>query len=89
MQTIITTLGTEIRPRARRRVRSTVARVAFIGNTSACAEKSTQLACRIQSVGKYLRVRGEEVTRRRTTRVSLEIPPRARRRVINPDKNLR
>ncbi len=72
----------EIPPRARRRELAPRASVGVDGNTSACAEKRELALQKKLRSGKYLRVRGEErpSTRRFATR--MEIPPRARRRVV-------
>ena len=51
----------EIPPRARRRVLLSLDAAQSIGNTSACAEKSSELPIWNFIHRKYLRVRGEEV----------------------------
>ena len=70
----------EIPPRARRRESSFVTMRGWVGNTSACAEKSYEPAFRSLRLRKYLRVRGEEIFLYRCHKIDLEIPPRARRR---------
>src|SRR5699024_2962037 len=51
-----------------------------VGNTSACAEKSSMRDYTSFFKGKYLRVRGEEGVKVRCGSSIAEIPPRARRR---------
>ena len=70
----------EIPPRARRRVTIQDTLTKYLGNTSACAEKSSMTAPPWNSTRKYLRVRGEERVRAGDGDVRAEIPPRARRR---------
>ena len=65
----------------RRRVLGAPGNEVSIGNTSACAEKST-LARGLQvNLGKYLRVCGEEMSAIAAANSAGEIPPRVRRRV--------
>ena len=54
----------EIPPRARRREARGPVVSFLVGNTSACAEKSTNKHQRGEKAGKYLRVRGEELRRK-------------------------
>ena len=70
----------EIPPRARRRDRRRVVARHPRRNTSACAEKRGFDTLRDSVTRKYLRVRGEEMSEASTVLVSMEIPPRARRR---------
>ena len=70
----------EIPPRARRRVSCPHHVITSIGNTSACAEKSSGMRFLWLWLGKYLRVRGEEQAVPRPLLHVMEIPPRARRR---------
>ena len=78
----------EIPPRARRRGNSDSYGCWRCGNTSACAEKSQLLRCKLQRRRKYLRVRGEESRGMRRRSAMMEIPPRARRRVLQRNKCL-
>ena len=71
----------EIPPRARRRAFAYLLERRFIGNTSACAEKSASKVSGIVEYWKYLRVRGEEPIMELSANATVEIPPRARRRV--------
>ena len=73
---------TEIPPRVRRRARMLLGRRFDLGNTSACAEKSMGARAKRRRRRKYLRVCGEEPPSRAVYGVSLEIPPRVRRREI-------
>ena len=70
----------EIPPRARRRASRSSAFDTKAGNTSACAEKRVNQTDRCADLGKYLRVRGEELAPPEPDLNELEIPPRARRR---------
>ena len=74
--------GREIPPRARRRGHGWASFQDSQGNTSACAEKSDCSGGGGDSLGKYLRVRGEEPRARKCARMCSEIPPRARRRAV-------
>ena len=73
----------EIPPRARRRVSHAAFLEGISGNTSACAEKSLPENGRPKASRKYLRVRGEEISRQAIETLTKEIPPRARRRDCN------
>ncbi len=73
----------EIPPRARRRVIPKLWAPELIGNTSACAEKSAKPPRNFRRARKYLRVRGEKRPLSRPGRGTVEIPPRARRRVLD------
>ena len=70
----------EIPPHARRRVASLDCACGREGNTSACAEKRAEPMDEVKLTGKYLRMRGEELTSRRLPCALTEIPPHARRR---------
>ena len=70
----------EIPPHARRRERWTGSPAGDRGNTSACAEKRAEPMDEVKLTGKYLRMRGEELTSRRLPCALTEIPPHARRR---------
>ena len=76
-------VGTELPPRARRILQSTI----FCGNkqgtTSACAENTRTQLCRSTRPGNYLRVRGEYSPRSGEQPDPGELPPRARR-IQNP-----
>ena len=79
----IFTAASEIPPRARRRALGVTPEESTNGNTSACAEKSSQNACDSHGQWKYLRVRGEEKGADKLGTAGKEIPPRARRRVYH------
>ena len=70
----------EIPPRARRRLDGDAVLACDLGNTSACAEKTSDHARRVNGHWKYLRVRGEDHRGRGIHPRDPEIPPRARRR---------
>ena len=70
----------EIPPRARRRVSLPSGCTKIWGNTSACAEKRCPRYGVLLTLGKYLRVRGEETRGPEWESFTKEIPPRARRR---------
>ena len=70
----------EIPPRARRRGARCFWLVGVSGNTSACAEKSSEPGLLHPAYWKYLRVRGEEPLLGLLVCGFQEIPPRARRR---------
>ena len=72
----------EIPPRARRRGVPLQGLGVGVRNTSACAEKRVARPAGVDRAWKYLRVRGEELFTVPTKILSLEIPPRARRRVL-------
>ncbi len=74
------TVSLEIPPRARRRGRRTPMTKTIEGNTSACAEKRSFVGRILGCPGKYLRVRGEELSKQFSPIFTVEIPPRARRR---------
>ena len=72
----------EIPPRARRRAGGMGGSALPSGNTSACAEKRSWARSPPAFLRKYLRVRGEEGYLQELEAADVEIPPRARRRVI-------
>ena len=81
---LILTLHREIPPRVRRRVINIRGRSRVHGNTSACAEKSGVETFSEMGARKYLRVCGEEKVVLPIAGVQPEIPPRVRRRDIQP-----
>ena len=70
----------EIPPHARRRGLRCSNWVPSLGNTSACAEKSSRVGGTSRHARKYLRMRGEEMAQGAIPIVGWEIPPHARRR---------
>ena len=72
----------ELPPHARRRDFDHRHRYPFLGITSACAEKSKYAAQIGNSVGNYLRMRGEEALIHHIDYLLMELPPHARRRVL-------
>ena len=81
----------ELPPRARR-IPHTPAWTAFsVGTTSACAENTCVFSSFAANFRNYVRVRGEYQTTALTSRLSAELPPRARRipRWVPYRKNVR
>ncbi len=72
----------EIPPHARRRVTTGGIPSPFLGNTSACSEKSCGQVASTPLAGKYLRMRGEKTRTITGWTYWTEIPPHARRRAI-------
>ena len=70
----------EIPPHARRRVCRVQVTPVVLGNTSACAEKRFEPPDRSWLGRKYLRMRGEEISRMKELPSPVDIPPHARRR---------
>ena len=71
--------NTELPPRARRILTSARCFNASTGTTSACAENTVHECCPIPCIRNYLRVRGEYSASKPTSRITMELPPRARR----------
>ena len=73
----------ELPPRARRILIKSGCELAVLGTTSACAENT--LLNRVTSMpwGNYLRVRGEYLPLSYRIRLTMELPPRARR-ILTP-----
>ena len=70
----------ELPPHARRRAGVPTENGWPMGITSACAEKSRDVAIRVGHSGNYLRMRGEESRPMTALRPPSELPPHARRR---------
>mgnify|MGYP007104153507 FL=1 len=75
-------LWVEIPPHARRRDTTGGIPSPFLGNTSACSEKSCGQVASTPLAGKYLRMRGEKTRTITGWTYWTEIPPHARRRAI-------
>ena len=73
----------ELPPRARRILIHGFRVVTDSGTTSACAENTVTIRVEGFQHGNYLRVRGEYIVPHRSTTISWELPPRARR-IPNP-----
>ena len=69
----------ELPPRARRILSDAFLLSSVVGTTSACAENTDVWRATDECAWNYLRVRGEYPVMRFCYRVSLELPPRARR----------
>ena len=73
----------ELPPRARRIHCIGVAPGGVMGTTSACAENTVSIAVMVGHMWNYLRVRGEYTRTHVVSATSQELPPRARRILIN------
>ena len=71
--------STELPPRARRILGDKAMGLHPGGTTSACAENTVTIRVEGFQHGNYLRVRGEYIVPHRSTTISWELPPRARR----------
>jgi len=69
----------ELPPRARRIPNPKECPMPRLGTTSACAENTVTIRVEGFQHGNYLRVRGEYIVPHRSTTISWELPPRARR----------
>ena len=74
--------GQELPPHARRRVSGVQSTGHIVGITSACAEKRRTDCCHRRIPGNYLRMRGEESVCVVPKWRCMELPPHARRRVL-------
>ena len=72
-------LSLELPPRARRILRISGIREAYLGTTSACAENTVKLLLSLPRLRNYLRVRGEYHFLNLDDGGGSELPPRARR----------
>ena len=72
-------LSLELPPRARRILRISGIREAYLGTTSACAENTCSIPRKLYRWWNYLRVRGEYANSRHSPDTTQELPPRARR----------
>ena len=69
----------ELPPRARRIHIVSSTDAGYGGTTSACAENTFRLLRGPSGYWNYLRVRGEYLSRKPSSRIAWELPPRARR----------
>ena len=72
-------LNAELPPRARRIPQTKHQTFTGTRTTSACAENTSHCEPIRSTMGNYLRVRGEYISRKASLTLSAELPPRARR----------